>query len=283
MDFSWHAELALSSHRTESLQPLPIASEAAPPTPAQADESVILTGPRVPQEIVDEVVGHLATDSSTLESCSLVSKSWISSCRRHLFHTIRFSPLYVRRWLRTFPEPQESPAHHVRQLRFLIPRGIPEEFSKWVPHFTNVKKVFVRGFGQPLWLGSPLFARLPRSVTSLEIEGRADLVEVRDVMTQLPYLDDLSLSDNLATVDRSVLPGIGAVLRSGFHGRLELHRGCAHEDVVNMLLEVPAGLHFTELYVVAQGECLLLAARLAEACCETLAKLRYTATLHSRF
>ena len=281
MDVSGHPELALSSHRAESSQTLFIASEAA-----QADESAILAGPRVPQEIVDEVIGHLATDSSgirTLRSCSLVSKSWISSCQRHLFHTIRFSPLYAGRWLRTFPEPQESPARHIRELRFSMPRGIPEEFSKWIPWFTNVKKIFVRGFGQSPWLGSPLFARLPRSVTSLEIEGRVDLVGVRDVMMQLPNLDDLSLSENLVTVDRNVLPGIGAVLRGGFRGRLELYRGCAHEDVVNMLLEVPAGLHFTELYVVAQGECLLLAARLAEACCETLAKLRYIATLHSRF
>jgi len=120
-------------------------------------------------------------------------------------------------------------------------------------------------------------------VTSLEIEGRVDLEGVRGVMMQLPNLDDLSLSESLVTVDRKVLPGIGAVLRSGFRGTLELYRGCAHEDVVNMLLEVPAGLHFTELHVVAQGECLLLAARLTEACCKTLARLRYIATLHSRF
>jgi len=47
-----------------------------------------------------------------------------------------------------------------------------------------------------------------------------NLVQVRDVMAQLPNLDNLSLSGSLVTVDRRALSGIGTVLKGRFGGKL---------------------------------------------------------------
>jgi len=93
---------------------------------------------------------------------------------------------------------------------------------------------------------------------------------------QLPNLDDLSLSGSIVTVDRETLAGIGTALRGRFGGRSRLLKRHADNRVVNMLLEVPTGLNFTEVEIRGTHECLLSTVRLAEACCKTLVKLSYT-------
>ena len=73
------------------------------------------------------------------------------------------------------------------------------------------------------------------------------LVQIRDVIAQLPNLDNLELSGFLVAVSRRDLPGIGTVARGRFGGRLMLSGHYAHKDTINMLLEVPSGLRFTEV------------------------------------
>jgi hypothetical protein len=84
-------------------------SKAKRPTSAKPKTVV---APRVPQEIIDEILDHLALDSDfeSLRSCALVSKSWVPSCRRHLFHTILFASWDMIRWLKMFPVPRRVPA-----------------------------------------------------------------------------------------------------------------------------------------------------------------------------
>ena len=99
--------------------------------------------------------------------------TWVPSCRRHLFHTIFFTSRHMTRWLETFPVPEESPAHHVRDLRFSVggPISVLERFFEHMPWFTNVEGVALSRYNtfKPFWL--PSFWRLPQSATSLTTEG----------------------------------------------------------------------------------------------------------------
>ena len=114
-------------------------------------------------------------------------------------------------------------------------------------------------------------------MTSLSINTDAIAVtQIRDVIVQLPNLDELSLSGSIFPVGRRELVGIGTTLRGRFGGRLRLCKGYADRDVMNMLLEIPTGLHFTEVEIHGTHECLRSTVMLANACCETLAKLSYT-------
>ena len=232
--------------------------------------------PRIPQEIIDEILNRLAADSDrwSLRECALVSKSWLPSCRRHLFRAIHFNRADVDRWLKTFPVPEESPAHHFRDLSVEVKLGelFLEEFSEHIPWFTSVESFNLMWRG-----GAPRSSlRLPRSVTSLTLKlGAVALLRIRDVMVQLPDLDSLSLSGSLGPMDRRLLPGIGTVLRGRFGGKLQLLKGLAHEDVMNMLLEVPTGLHFTEIRIRDARECPLSVVRLVEACGKPLVRLSY--------
>jgi len=243
--------------------------------------------PRVPQEIADEILDHLraGSDSTTLQACAIVSKSWALSSRRHLFHTILFTSRGMGRWLKTFPVPEESPAHHTRRLRVRIVgdrHGVPEEFFQYTRWFTNAKELTLLGFGVFPPLRTPSLWKLPQSITSLTV--RTDVLtptQIRDIMEQLPNLDDLSLSGSHNPVDRSALPGIGTTSKGRFGGRLLLRNECPYNDVVDMLLGIPSKLQFTEVDICCP-EYLLSTVRLAEACGSALVKLSYTITLHRK-
>jgi len=250
--------------------------------------------PRIPHDIINEVLDHLASESDfrSLRTCALVSKSWVQPCQRHIFYTVIFTPASAREWLKTFPVREESPAHHVREMRLEIAHDvhIPLEFFECMPWFTGVDRLSLSGLGHggvplghvfspPL---EPSFWKLPRSATSLTIGiGVITLVRVRDIMEQLPNLDNLELSASISDVGGGGFPGIGTVLKGRFGGRLMLRD--AGEGIVNMLLEIPSGLHFTELDIYCTVNPLPSSAvGLAEACCKTIVKLSHTVGYHCK-
>ena len=250
------------------------------PTSVEAEAAIV---PGIPQEIIDEILDHLAidSDSRSLRSCALVSKSWVPSSRRHLFHTVTFTPGAFPKWLKTFPVPGESPAHHVRDLIF-SPWGQsavpPKKLLEYIPWFTNVEKMSLSDVEVQSLLEAPSSWKLPQSVTSLTISTIiVDLSQIRDIMLQLPNLDNLSLLGPTRVV-RGTIQGMGAALSGSFCGKLRLLDGCAHEDVMNMLLEVPTGLRFAEVQIRGWNIRLLSAVRLVEACSKALVKLSYNVT-----
>jgi len=287
----------MDSKATKAKGPAPTKTKPVIISRAPQDATAIIpqdTIPIIPHDIIIEILDYLASDSDfqSLRACALVSKPWVQPCQRHLFHTAHFTPANACTWLETFPVQEKSPAHHVKDLRLEIgkPARIVEGFFECIPWFTNVDKLsFLGRGGVPLGFGgfSPLWEpscwKLPRSVTSLTINtGAVTLVQVRDIMAQLPNLDDLALLV-YADAESKKSPGIGAVLKGRFSGRLRLAGECIGEDVINMLLEIPSGLRFAELGLEFgfSRTCLLPSAiRLAEACRKTLVKLSHTADIH---
>ena len=285
---------ASSEHQAGNSAQLP------PITPhPQAAETIII--PRIPQEIADNILNHLSTDSdiSSLRTCALVSRSWALSCRPHLFHTVLFNYLNIPGWLDAFPVPEESPARHVRNLGIQITgygHGGLNRFLKYIPRFAGMKELTLWGHGGFELHQIPSLWKLPQSVTSLTIVTDAlAFAEVRDIMVRLPNLDDLSLSGSLPTEelswspspspdegsseleDRDALPRIGTVMRGRFGGRLVLRDGYAGEEVMNMLSEIQTGFRFREMQLHSPRLHLPSTVRLVEACNKTLVKLLYTA------
>jgi len=180
--------------------------------------------------------------------------------------------------------PEESPAYLVRELCVWIQEGdvhVPEEFVKYALWFTNVEMVSLLGFGRsslsqirPAW-------RLSQSVTSLIV--RTDtftLAGVRDLLAQLPNLDDLLLSGHFS--DNRAPLRIGTATMGRFGGRLQLLMGPAQEDVMNMLSEVPTGLRFTEVEICCIYKSLAPTVKLADACAATLVRLSYAISTHGK-
>ena len=243
--------------------------------------------PRIPQDIIDEILDHLGTDLDieSLRPYALVSKSWVQSCRRRLFYDVFFDSRKMDRWLKIFPVPEESPANHVRDLGFWI-RGaysIPEQFLDYIPWFPNVEVISLLGPGGPPLLRTPSFWRPPLSVTSLTISADAvTLMQVCSIMAQLPNLDNLSLSGSLIADDGGIFMETGTILRGRFRGRLLLRWGYADGSLMDMLLGIPTQLHFTEVDIHGAHNCLLSTMRLVDACCKTLVKLSLIISHHSK-
>ena len=196
--------------------------------------TIIRTGPTIPQDIVNEIADHLAIDSDfrSIRACALLSKSSVQPCRRHLFCIATFTPRGVDGWFNAFPVPEESPAHYVKDLRIWVGGAgcVPEKFFKHLSWFTNVEKISLLGHGgTPLMRRTSLW-RLPKSATSLTIDTDVvTLVQVRDIIAQLPSLDNLSLLGSLVGVERGELLGIGTVLRGRLDGKLILSGDYAGE------------------------------------------------------
>ena len=254
-------------------------SQAKRPTPEEPQPAIFPVIRWIPLDIVDEILDNLATDPSfklTLRSCSLVSKSWVTPCQRHLFRTLSFDLKHTFRWLETFPVQVQSPAHHVRNLSLSLDGHYyaPDEFLKRIHGFINVQKMAVlHDGGSKLWW--MLSSRgLPQSVTSLTINLTDSItaLQIREFLVQLPNLNDLSLSGSSRIMDKDRLQGIGAHLRGKLCGRLHL-QWLPDMHVVDMLLDIPTGLRFTEVNISAMHDCLPSIIRLVEACGTTLVKL----------
>ena len=136
---------------------------------------------------------------------------------------------------------------------------------------------------------APSLWKLPRSVTSLGVfTSPVTLMQIRDIMAQLPNLDNLWLGYP-TVVDKGASSAIGSILKGSFGGRLILSEECVNnlgvqnmllEGVANTLLEVPTRLHFTEVEIYGTHEDFPSTVRLVEACGKTLVKLAYSASPH---
>jgi len=243
----------------------------------------------VPQDIIDEILDYLFTGSfadgslygstiTSLQACALASKSWVQPCQRHLFCIVEFTSGNVDRWPKTFPVSEESPAHHVRDLRVWMGGKdcAPERVFEFTQCFSELEKISLIGYGWAPPSRTPSLWKLPHSITTLFVNTDAiTLVQVRDVTVQLPNLDSLTLLGTLAAMDRRELTGIGTALRGRFGGKLILYSEDDCKDIINMLLEILSGLHFTDAWIYYKREHLLSTVRLVEAFSQTLVRLSH--------
>src|ERR1700753_334500 len=72
--------------------------------------------PRLPPETPDHIVDLLHDNRETLQECCIVSKSWVPRARKHLFVHVKFKREDCDKWMKTFPDPINSPAYHVHTL-----------------------------------------------------------------------------------------------------------------------------------------------------------------------
>ena len=241
--------------------------------------------PMLPQEIIDEILGYLAPDPDascqskfSLQYCSVVCKSWVESSRRHMFCKLYFDAERAWKWLQVFPVQEHSPGRHVRRVDINLEKSDPvlHKIIERFHGFQKLKTITVRGARNGCTLRMSQFVGLPKFVTSLRLmEDSITLSQIRDVISQLPNLDDLHLAGAIPVTDRNVVRGIGTTLTAKFGGCFQLigvGPGCSDTDIVNMLLEVPTGLHFKDVHSWA---CLSSTVRIVEACSKTLVKLLY--------
>lgn len=216
---------------------------------------------------------HLAGDSSSLRRCSTAARTFVPSCRRHLFSRVVFRSHNLPTWKSTFPDPSTSPAIYTREMRIHLASDAPIQLAEYMPYFANVRDLTLIGgrCESRDWISS--IGRLPTSIRSLTMKFvSVTNVQVVEIMGQLPNLDDFSL----CTFKGGSFPdGAGEILRGRYSGKLELLLvDDFHASIVRSLLEVSEGLGFKSVKAFCNAEDdFPVYADLVTACRDTLADL----------
>ena len=244
--------------------------------------------PHLPPETLDYIVDLLHDEPETLERCCLVSKSWISRTRKHLFADIKFrSAQDVDSWKTAFPDPSNSSAYHTHTLFVCWTRveadawagGLIQTFSHVVrlrltrATFCDsllVTPSIVKQFSlAPFHNLSPTLKSLHVYFVSLACP------QILDLVRSSPLLEDLTLSgrdlssgnDDTPREPQTVGPSPSPV----FTGSLDLDIIEGIGNIAHRLLDLPNGLHFRKLtFWWVHGEDLRWMIELVRKCFGTL-------------
>ena len=205
----------------------------------------------LPPEILDLIVDHLCAERITLKACCLVSKSWIHRTQKHLFAYIRFDPTdrpMIQPWKRTFPDPSNSPAHHVSTLSLegihagtLTDPGV----GSWIRSFNRVENL--RAELDSLTLDQVSLVQLHGFSPTLKllclILTDSPLSEVFNLVCSFPLLEDLELFTfgSASDIDDWDPPSTSPKL-TGF-----LQIGFGIPSVARRLCDLPGGLRFSKM------------------------------------
>ena len=232
--------------------------------------------PFLPPEILHLIFDHFPDERTTLGVCSQVSSSWTPSARRHLFFQIDFSPKSFELWIKAFPDPSNTPAHHTRVLSLSGSATVDTAGTNalaWVRAFCNV--VYLR-IASVQWTPGGVslvpFHGLFPTLTSFSVDrSYIPSSEILGLICSLPLLKDLDLSlllpkDTAVTCERNTpltLPELTGTLRLGGGIR----------SVACELLNFPNCLRFTKIVLMCIVDEAHLTNDLVLKCCDTLESL----------
>ena len=238
----------------------------------------------LPREIFDLVIDQLRDEPTTLRACCLVSKSWIPRARRHLFAHVAFDAIKqpAELWMKTFPDPSNSPAHHTRGLTICSLPAITTtdaSVASWIRTFRNVVHLHFEcvGWGTRQITLNPFYG-FSHTVKSLRLILAP--FEVFDLICSFPLLEDLALvslrSEGAAAgwTPPSASPRLT--------GSLELSTFGEIRSATSRLLEFP-DLRFTKITVSCMGEDFGSVMDLASRCSGTLESLNIYCSFMGEF
>jgi len=189
-----------------------------------------------PQEIVDEIVDHLADDKATraasLQDCALVSSQWVFRSQKHLFQKMWFTDSSFSKWRNEILPGDGGPSAHVTVLHYHANFTEAGQFAKHHVHFSsfiNLQKLHLRatpihGFTEEEL--SMCFEQIGRSVRSVSL--RACKMTINDLVSflrhfvkleRLSIIDPVVYSSILDDLVESSVPGGVLELRYMFVGR----------------------------------------------------------------
>ncbi|KAF9646910.1 hypothetical protein BDM02DRAFT_2861371 [Thelephora ganbajun] len=229
--------------------------------------------PRLPQELLDEIMDHLADDFISLRRCSTAARTFVPPCRRHLFRRVVFRPHNLPTWKTTFPDPSTSPAAYTHEMRIHFASDVPTQLAEYMPYFFNVRDLTLIGgrCENRDWVSS--IGRLPASIRSLTMKFvSVTNAQVLEIMEQLPNLDDFSLC---TFKGGDFTAGAGEILRGRYGGKLDLLlMEDFHASIVRSLLKAPEGLGFKSIKAFCNtGDDFPLYVDLVATCRDTLVNL----------
>jgi len=228
----------------------------------------------LPPEILDTIIDHLRNEPATLKTCCLVSKSWVPRTRRHLFVQVYFNSPFasIELWKKTFPDPSNSPAHHTRTLYVHGPpvtTAAEKGAGGLIRTFRNVVHLELSKMDRASLVPFCGFSSTLRSLNLIHTP-----VDIFDLVCSFPLLEDLTLVALLPTgeVGGWNVPSTPPKLT----GTLDLRMFGEAHHVARILLDLPGGLHFSEINAAFYDEDAKSVSDVVSRCSGTLERLTLT-------
>ena len=244
-----------------------------------------MSNPSLPAELLDQIVDHLHGSEDALESCCLISKSWVPRARKHLFARVEFHRISdIQSWERIFLDPSTSPACYTRTLII----GCPEELRAadvgkdcWIQTFSRITQLKIDVLSpsaEVLGVSLTPFYGLSPFIKSLRITSSRLLEETFDLACSFPLLEDLTVAVHFFCDPPRECRRLVATQPSSpppFTGTLKLFGPLRIDDIASTLLSLPSGLHFRRLYLVGSyHDTSAWETALVEKCCDTLESIK---------
>ena len=239
-------------------------------------KTTVIMSSSLPPEILDIVVDNLHDEPTTLNACCTVSKSWVPRARRHLFFHVTFSSSSpIGSWMKTFPNPSNSPAHYARVLLLhdLTPiTALGTYAHPWLHSFCHIIELQVSAAWKERSVPVPLYGLSP-TLKSLSLYlPSAPSAELIDFICSFPLLEDLRLHLHF-TNDDTATDGWDAPADSPeLTGSLDLSGG-GLRPITRRLSGLPNGLHFSRVRMTCMVDDADLTTDLVSQCCDTLESL----------
>ena len=259
--------------------------------------SATMSNQHLPAELLDLIVDLLYDSTDALESCCLVSKSWIPRARKHLFTDIKFTAEGLQSWKTRFPDPFTSPARYTKNLLITCPLEVAVADGKeggWITAFTRVVRFELDAFkvyvDQPGSYLTPFYGFSP-ALKSLHLTFYCvPSRQLFHLICSFPLLDDLAVTSHYyAWSERDDTPddrttNIQSLTLPSFTGSLELDMWTGMDFMAPGLLSLSGGLNFRRLQLSLKRETdPSLMTALVEECCPTLESLEVECDLCGTF
>ncbi|KAF9780895.1 hypothetical protein BJ322DRAFT_288067 [Thelephora terrestris] len=225
----------------------------------------------LPPEIIDLILEYLCNEPITLKACCLASKSWIPRTRKHLFACIRFGVFgpTIRSWMKAFPDPADSPAHHARHLWISETNAIN---APCIRSFHHVEVLRVSAFYRGKSGEAPLVRLhgLSPTLKCLHLSHfSVPLSDIFNLVCSFPLLEDLTLHcEEPASVSDGWIPPLTSPRFTGTLRLIEEIRLPARG-----LLALSGSPRFTNIEIVCPVEYAGSAMDLVSGCSDTLESL----------
>lgn len=191
----------------------------------------------LPQELIDEVIRNLASDTRSLRSCSLVARSWTYPSRKWLFNNIILSKRTHQLWLDRISPRNVDLLHNVRAFVYVLdtnnlrkgttPYRIDSLYS-YLPSLHSLGRLglYYTSLGPEVPQNIGLFSALQLSLSSLSLSGcRVTSSALITLINCFPLLTYLALRRLIYEADDEPAPHLSRSLR----GTLSI-TGCKAQD-----------------------------------------------------
>ena len=210
-----------------------------------------MSNPHLPSETVDHIIYFLHDSKCALGKCCLVSKSWISRARGHLFADISLRTKNdLELWKGLFPDPLTSPAHYTKTLFVDCTNVVADpEVGVWLRGFSSVVHLKLGSYEvfRPGVSFVPFHGFSP--IKSLHVDPFIPPSQLFNLILSFPLLEDLTMTISVRLVGVGGAPSEPQIVPNpspACTGSLLLS-WMAMKPIARWLLSLPGGIHFQKL------------------------------------